>query len=183
MAIYTRRGDRGTTSLFGGKSGTRKDSPRIAVLGTIDELNSQLGFVVSLVTRRAHRKTRSIILGIQQDLFEIAAEVGTPPAVKPPFTLTQASVKELEKIIDRLEGSLPALGNFIFPGGSTPGASLHVARSVCRRLEREVVHLARREKVNPEILRYLNRLSDCLFMLAREVNRVEKKPEEIWKGK
>lgn len=169
--------------MFGGKRGTRKDSPRIAVLGTIDELNSQLGFAVSLLTRRAHRKTRDIILRIQQDLFEIAAEIGTPSRVKPPFNLTGDRTKELEKIVDKLEGSLPALANFIFPGGSTPGASLHVSRSVCRRLEREVVRLAQKEYVNPEILRYLNRLSDCLFMLAREINRVEKKPEEVWKGK
>lgn len=182
MAIYTRLGDRGQTRLFGkDKSATRKDSPRIAVLGTIDELNSQLGFAVSLLTRRSRAK--DIILSIQKDLFEIAAEVGTPTSAKTPFTLTQTRVKELEKIIDDLEGSLPALGNFIFPGGSTPGAALHVSRSVARRTERDVVHLARREKVNPEILRYLNRLSDCLFMLAREVNRVEKKPEEMWKGR
>lgn len=181
MAIYTRRGDRGKTSLFGGQYRARKDSPRIAALGTIDELNSQLGFAVSFLPRRSGVK--DIIVSIQKTLFEIAAEVGTPPRVKSPFVLTQSRVKELEKIIDELEGSLPALANFIFPGGSTPGAVLHISRSVCRRAEREVVRLARREKVNPEILRYLNRLSDCLFMLAREVNRVEGKKEEVWKGK
>ncbi len=181
MAIYTRLGDRGKTSLFGGKSGTRKDSSRVTSLGTIDELNCQFGFVVSLISR--HKGVRDIIIRIQQDLFEIAAEIGTPPRVKPPFILTPSRVLALEKIIDELEGSLPALGNFIFPGGSTAGASLHVARSVCRRAERDVVHLARKEKINPEILRYLNRLSDCLFMLAREVNRLEGKKENVWKGK
>ena len=181
MAIYTRVGDRGTTSLFGGDSGTRKDSPRISVLGTIDELNSQLGFVISILTSRAG-KIKNVLCAIQQDLFEIAAEIGTPSGSKSPFTLANGYIKKLEKIIDELEGSLPALANFIFPGGSTPGAALHVARSVCRRAERDVVRLSREEHVNPEILRYLNRLSDCLFMLAREVNRAEGKKEDVWKG-
>lgn len=179
MAIYTRRGDRGRTSLYNGKRQWKNDR-RVIALGTVDELNSQLGFASSLRSRRT-KKPESIIRQIQQDLFEIAAELATPQGKKSPFSMTTRRVKEIERMIDSLEGKLAALGSFIFPGGSTAGAALHVARSVCRRAEREVVALSRKEKVNQNILMYFNRLSDLLFMLARKINRLDKHSEDIWK--
>lgn len=179
MAIYTRRGDRGKTSLYNG--GRRsKDDRRICALGAIDELNSQLGFSSSLLPGR-DRWPKATIRQIQQDLFEIAAELATAKNKKSPFSMTSQKIKEIERQIDKFEGELPVLGSFIFPGGSPAGAALHVARSVCRRAEREVVALSRKEKVNPNIPMHLNRLSDLLFMLARKINRLDKSPEEIWK--
>lgn len=181
MAIYTRFGDRGKTGLYGQKGRVHKDSQKIVALGDIDELNCQLGFVSSFLSRESKGLT-SFLQDLQQDTLEIGAEIASP-RTESPFKLASYKTEKLEKIIDKLEGKLPVLGNFILPGGSPAGASLHVARSIARRAEREVVRLARKERVNPEILRYLNRLSDCLFMLAREVNRLEKTPERIWKGK
>lgn len=179
MAVYTKKGDRGTTHLYGEKSARPKSDQRIIALGSIDELNSHLGFVSGNFTPRT-RKYRKIIVAIQRDLFEIAACLASPSG-KPPFVISLDRTRRLEKLIDELEGSLPALANFIFPGGSKAGAALHVARSVCRRSERDVVRLNQKEKLEPNILIYINRLSDCLYMLAREVNRLEKKKEEIWK--
>ncbi|TSC90036.1 MAG: ATP:cob(I)alamin adenosyltransferase [Microgenomates group bacterium Gr01-1014_5] len=189
MAVYTKKGDRGTTHLYGEKVARSKSDQRIIALGSIDELNSHLGFVSSLLASgRGSKQARFVgiraeITQIQSDLFEIAACLATLPGNKLPFEIGLDRVRRLEKIIDGLEGSLPALANFIFPGGSRSGAALHVARSVTRRAEREVVKLAEKEKVEPNILIYINRLSDTLFMLAREVNRLEKKKEEIWKAK
>lgn len=184
MAIYTRRGDQGKTSLYSPSLGGNrkwKDDQRIVSIGTVDELNSQLGMVSSLLSGRV-KEVKGIIIRIQQDLFEIGAELAAPHD-KSHFSATLKKVREIEGIIDDLEGKLPVLGNFIFPGGTPPGAALHIARSVSRRAEREAVRLSRKEKVNPNILVYLNRLSDLLFMLARKVNQLEKTPEGEWKGK
>lgn len=181
MAIYTRRGDRGTTSLYGQKGRVRKDDQKIVALGNIDELNCQIGWSLSFLSRESSGLA-NVLQDLQQDLLEIGAELASP-RTKSPFTLVSGKTKKLEKIIDKLEGNLPVLGNFILPGGSQAGAAIHVARSVARRAERDIVRLAQSVRVNSEILRYLNRLSDCLFMLAREVNRLEKRPEKVWKGK
>lgn len=181
MAIYTRRGDQGRTNLYEGKRRWKNDR-RVVALGAIDELNSQLGFVSSLLSRRT-RKFKDIIHQVQQDLFEIASELAMPPPKKTRFLLGAKKIREIEGQIDYLEGELPVLANFIFPGGSPAGASLHVARSVCRRAEREVVALSREEKMNPNILVYLNRLSDLLFMLARKINRLHKTSEVQWKSR
>ena len=189
MAVYTKKGDRGNTGLYGENRARSKSDQRIIAIGTIDELNSHLGFVSSFlssgkVSREKERKVREEIKNVQKDLFEIAACLASPKSSrKPPFEIGLDRVRRLEKMIDELEGSLPALANFIFPGGSKPGAALHVSRSVCRRAEREIVRLNQKEKLEPNILIYVNRLSDCLFMMAREVNRLEKKKEEIWKAK
>ncbi len=181
MAVYTKKGDRGATHLYGEKLARPKSDQRVVALGSIDELNSHLGFVSGNLTSRAG-KYRRIITRIQRDIFEIASCLASP-GNKPPFEIGLDRVRRLEKIIDDLEGSLPALANFIFPGGSRTGSALHVARSVCRRAEREVVKLSEKEKIEPNILIYINRLSDCLFMMAREINRLENKKEEIWKAK
>lgn len=180
MAVYTKKGDTGTTSLFGGVSRRKKYDIRINAYGTVDELNSCLGLVSSFLTNRS-RKVKPVLEQIQKDLFEIASELATEPASKKPFNLEVSRIKGLEKVIDALEGSLPPLQNFIFSGGSKPGALLHLARTICRRAEREIVYLADKEEVNSNIVVYINRLSDTLFMLAREVNRLEKSPEQVWK--
>jgi len=189
MAVYTKKGDKGKTSLYGEPRFRSKSDQRVIALGSIDELNSHLGFVSGNLTSRSGKYGR-IITRIQRDIFEIASCLATPSGPdligagnKPPFEIGLDRVRRLEKIIDELEGSLPALANFIFPGGSRVGSALHVARSVCRRAEREVVKLDQKEKLEPNILIYINRLSDALFMIAREVNRLEKKKEEIWKAK
>ena len=188
MAIYTKRGDRGTTSLYGEKRKRSKNNERIAALGAVDELNSQLGLASSLLSPRrgrsgqAYQNLRGVIRDIQKDLFEVASELATPPSRKPVVSIKTGRTRELEKLIDRIEGKLPVLSNFIFPGGAPAGAVMHVARSVARRAERGVVTLAKKEKVRAEILIYLNRLSDALFMLAREINHLEKKSEEKWRG-
>ena len=180
MAIYTKKGDRGLTSLYGESGQRRKDDLRIKAYGTVDELNSQLGFAISLLSAKS-KGLKPGLVTIQKDLFEIASTLATPSMQKPPFEIGREKTVRLEKIIDSFEGSLPVLQNFIYPGGSKAGAAMHVARTVCRRAEREIVTLANKEKVDPQILIYINRLSDTLFMLAREVNRLEKKQEEIWK--
>lgn len=189
MAIYTKRGDQGKTSLYSPSPGEKrkwKDDRRVVSIGTVDELNSQLGMVSSLLSGRT-KEVKGIIGRIQQDLFEIGAELaaphGNPPVGGHHFSVTFKKVRKIEGIIDGLEGKLPALGNFIFPGGSPPGAALHIARSVSRRAEREAVRLSRKEKVNPNVLVYLNRLSDLLFMLARKVNSLCKTPEVQWKSR
>lgn len=181
MAIYTKKGDYGKTSLYGENSARRKDDQRIIAYGTVDELNSQLGLVCSYCTSRT-RRIDKIVSEIQQDLFEIASTLASPNT-KLPFEIKLDRVRRLEKVIDTLEGSLPPLANFIFPGGSKLASLLHVARSVSRRGEREVVKLSKKESVEENILIYMNRLSDLLFMLCREANRLEGKKEKVWKSK
>lgn len=180
MAVYTKLGDRGTTSLYGEDKKRSKDDLRIEAYGTVDELNSHLGSVISFLTPKT-KKLFSHLLSVQKDLFEIASCLATPHSVDPPFSVEHDKTKRLEKIIDEIEGSLPVLQNFIFPGGGKVGASLHIARTVCRRAERRIVSLSKKEEVNSEILIYINRLSDMVFMIARWANKLEGKKEEIWK--
>lgn len=182
MSIYTRRGDRGLTSLYKAKKKVSKAHLRIASYGTIDELNSSLGHALSFLTLKS-KKVGEIIQKIQEDLHEIASELATHPRFTPPFLVSQEKVKYLENIIDHYEAELPPLTNFIFPGGGKAGSALHVSRSIARRAEREVVKLNQKEKVNPNLLKYLNRLSDCLFILARLVNQIEGQKETIWRGR
>lgn len=181
MAIYTKRGDRGTTGLYGAGVRVLKSSDRIVALGTIDELNCQLGVVISQL-HSSQVSLKPELLGVQQDLFEVAAEVATVPAVSPPYVCDSDKTRKLEKFIDLQEAGLPVLSNFIFPGGSSSGAALHMARSICRRAEREVDRLAEREDVNSNIAKYLNRLSDYLFMMARLANRLAGQTEDKWGG-
>lgn len=182
MRIYTKRGDKGKTSLYGDSLKQRfKDEQRIISYGTVDELNSMIGVVLSnLPQKSTHSK---ILLNIQSELLEIGSELATAPRKKPVFRMDESKVKRLEDTIDALERKLPELKNFILPGGSRAGASLHLARTICRRAEREVVGLSGKEKVNAQVMVYLNRLSDLLFVLARSVNRFEKKKEAVWRGR
>jgi cob(I)alamin adenosyltransferase len=181
VKIYTRTGDKGETALFGGQR-VPKDHPRVAAYGSIDELNATLGLAIVAVSQRTIAK---LLQGVQNDLFDIGAELSSPKPVKRDakdvFFLPQEKIAVLEEAIDRYDARLPALHTFILPSGSQQGALLHLARTVCRRAEREVVTLARSERVNPNIIVYLNRLSDLLFVLARYVNKAAKSEERAWK--
>jgi cob(I)alamin adenosyltransferase len=173
--IYTKTGDAGDTGLIGGVR-VPKDDPRVEAYGTIDEANSALGALAA----QTDRSIAGIIAGIQRTLFDIGAELATPgPARRTSVTAEQ--VDELERWIDAWEEELPALRQFILPGGCGPAAMCHVARSTVRRAERRTVTLARQAPVNPEILRYLNRLSDCLFVLARLLNQRMGVADVLWK--
>lgn len=171
MKIYTRRGDNGSTGLFGGGR-TSKDDVRVEAYGTVDELNAVIGGALSQVTDQAIvRRLRRV----QSDLFAIGAHLATPPpggSRRAPALpdLPVERVAAMESWIDQAMAATPPLRNFILPAGS-PGASrLHLARAVCRRAERRVVTLASSADVDPEIVRYLNRLSDYLFAAARQEN-------------
>lgn len=179
--LYTRAGDDGTTALFGGKR-LPKDAPRVDAYGTVDELNSAIGLAVSVMRRR---KLVAALQGIQNELFNIGSELASAGARRAEmaalFTDAERKIAALEALTDEYDGKLPALRTFILPGGSQAGASLHFCRTVCRRAERAVVTLGRKEKVSPAIGAYLNRLSDLLFVLARYENRAAKKPETAWR--
>ncbi|MBI2185090.1 MAG: cob(I)yrinic acid a,c-diamide adenosyltransferase [Thaumarchaeota archaeon] len=183
MKPYTRTGDSGETGLFGGKR-VRKDSLRIEVYGTIDELNSLLGYAKTYLQ---NRQASGVVEKIQADLFIVGGDLATPldtgrrvgkktvPRVTPEMT------KQLEKIADDLAETLPPLDTFILPGGSRPGAILHYCRAVVRRAERNAVALSAEERTNSEIIRYLNRLSSVLFVLARKVNLDQGVGEQPWR--
>jgi len=178
MSIYTRTGDKGKTSLIGGKR-VLKSNPRIETYGTIDELNSVLGVVVSNISGKS-KKLEKDLERIQCDLFEIGAYLANPSG-KPIKRLSER-ISDFEKEIDKQTTALPALRNFILPGGGMTGASLHQARTVCRRAERHVVALIQKENVDENVMKYLNRLSDLLFSTARYVNHTEQKKETVWVG-
>ena len=179
MKIYTKTGDTGKTGLF---KGTRvpKHDMRVEAYGNVDECNATLGVCFNHVQKA---DIKQLLTMIQNDLFEVGADLATPPQqeddaqwrIDPEMTL------RLERNIDHFESNLPALMNFILPGGSIGGAHLHYARTVCRRAERSATRLAQEQPINPEIIRYLNRLSDLLFVLARAENHNCNSPETIWK--
>ncbi len=179
MKIYTRTGDSGETALLGGKRVSKAD-PRVAAYGDVDELNAWLG--LARAGALAGELT-AMIEEIQRDLFAIGsrlADPGSKVANRVEKTaVTGEDVKRLEDWIDQLESEVPMLRRFILAGGSPGGASLHVARTICRRAERSVVGLGP-EQVESEVLVYLNRLSDLLFVMARVANRRDGAPELEW---
>ena len=167
MKIYTRTGDEGTTGLLGGGRVSKSDR-RLNAYGTIDELNAVLG-----VVRAAGVSSRcdEILLNLQSQMFHLGAELATPqPAHSATEVLQNEIITELEAGIDTLEKGLPPLQAFILPGGSPAAAALHLARCVCRRAEREIVALSEQTQVRPLVLKYVNRVSDLLFVLARTAN-------------
>ena len=175
MKIYTRTGDSGQTSLVGGKR-VSKTHPRLEAYGTVDELSSHLGLLSSLLTDHHHRQT---ILTIQQTLFSLSALLATEPESKwQPEPLSPSHTEKLEAEIDHLQQQLPALHSFIIPGGSQAACQAHVCRTVCRRAERCILALTEEIEVSADVLRYVNRLSDYLFVLARHLN-VSKGIQEI----
>jgi len=177
MKIYTRTGDDGTTGLFGGPRVPKNDE-RIAAYGTIDELNSLLGLVC---TDEISAEIDTALERMQHELFAVGAELATPePTEHNTDLLDDHQVKRLELEIDRFDTALPELKNFILPGGGKAGATLHVARCVCRRAERQLVTLGGQTPVRGALLQYVNRLSDLLFVLARAANAEDKSPEQSW---
>ncbi len=180
MKIYTRTGDRGDTSLFGGRR-VPKDALRIEAYGTVDELNSAVG-----LARAENDDTDidGILEAIQNELFQLGADLATPQSVEKRKVkrMEPKDVQGLEKIIDDLQGRLKPLRSFILPGGSPVAARIHFARTICRRAERAVVRLSRNEDIGDTILIYLNRLSDLLFVLARYANARAGISEVRWRG-
>jgi cob(I)alamin adenosyltransferase len=170
--IYTKTGDDGSTGLGDGTR-TPKDSARVAAYGTVDELNSTIGVVLAQDISAAVRET---LTQVQHDLFDLGGELCIPGMA----VIHDADVERLETTLDGFNAELPALKDFILPGGGMAAATCHVARTVCRRAEREVVTLARNETVRPEAVRYLNRLSDLLFVLARVLARASGHGEVLW---
>lgn len=172
--IYTRTGDDGTTALGSGER-VKKFDARIAAYGTVDEANSSIG-VARLATAGRHDSVDAMLARIQNDLFDLGADLCVPDRGTPlpyePLRIADAQVDRLEAEIDELNGELKPLRSFILPGGSPAAAHLHVARTVTRRAERHIVELAENpaEKVSPAAIKYVNRLSDFLFVAARYVN-------------
>lgn len=176
--IVTKTGDQGETSLGDG-SRVRKYHPRVVAYGTVDELNAYIGMLVSIEPAAPER---DLLRTVQNDLFDLGADLCTPtvPEVAGKRLRVQASqVTQLETEIERLNADLPALQSFVLPGGTPAASWAHLARTVCRRAEREVARLSTDVSINPHVLVYLNRLSDLLFVLARVANRHENK-EILW---
>lgn len=178
MRIYTKKGDRGKTSLCGKKGDKQglvsKDSLKIKAIGVVDELNSFVGITISFSNIS---KISLYLKEIQKNLMVISS---TFAGKKLGFNASET--KKIEKLIDKYEKLLPKLSNFVLPGGTVFASHLQYARSLARKTERSVVALSKREKVNPNILAYLNRLSDLLFTLARYVNNEAKVGEGVWLG-
>ena len=180
--IYTRKGDDGTTALGGGQR-LSKDAPRVGTYGTADELNAGLGVAIAsgLTPRLAE-----VLPAIQNELFHLGSDLCFVEDDKARFAIPQIEarhVEALERLIDELNEVVGPLENFILPGGTIGAAHLHVARTVCRRAEREAIALARQERIGPYVIAYLNRLSDALFVMARYENHGRGGPEPTWDSK
>jgi cob(I)alamin adenosyltransferase len=180
MKIYTRTGDDGETSLFAGGR-TSKDSPRLHAYGTADELNSVLGLAVA---QGLSPKVAEWLKTIQNELFVVGADLATPQDAEAKWLtrITEEPVTRLEREIDEMDERLPELKNFILPGGTTGAATLHIARTVCRRAERWIVAVTEQDPINPNALHYINRLSDWLFTAARYENLIAGRDESTWQA-
>ncbi|MGF1670062.1 MAG: cob(I)yrinic acid a,c-diamide adenosyltransferase [Balneolaceae bacterium] len=177
MKIYTKQGDAGMTSLFGGVR-TSKNNPRIEAYGTIDELNSVLGIVISL---NPTEFGKNILNQVQQMLFVVGADLATPEDKKERISRTgKQEITKLELWIDEMQERLPDLKHFILPGGSPVGAHLHLARTVCRRAERMIIGCRQNEPVSDNLVILINRLSDLLFVMARYENYQSGETETPW---
>lgn len=182
MKIYTRTGDQGETGLFGGGR-VPKSHIRVEAYGAVDELNAALGVAAANV---ADEEIRERLERVQQDLFNLGASLATPGAEDasaragtPPLPLGR--IRDMEAWIDAATEETPPLKAFILPGGSRGSAALHLSRTVCRRAERAVVRLSRQDPTDPDVIRYLNRLSDLLFSLARLENHRAGVPDILWR--
>jgi len=184
--VYTRGGDKGETSLAGGER-LPKDAPRIESYGTVDELNAYIGIARQtaedlLSDHPALAELDTILKRVQHELFNVGSILATLPKDIHPRQprVTQAEITQLEKEIDRMNEGLPELRSFVLPGGCRLNAELHVCRTVCRRAERHSVALSREEEIDPDIIRYLNRLSDALFVWSRWASHTLGVPEILW---
>ena len=184
MKIYTKTGDKGETSLYGGTR-VSKASARVDSYGNVDELNSFIGVAKSQIK---DEKVLEQLKKIQFDLFTLGSETATPAdklmlangKSRLPILISEKEIEELEVWMDEMEEILEPLQYFILPGGGNAATSLHVSRTVCRRAERSLIFLAESEEVRPELIKYLNRLSDYLFVLARYVSKLQNETEEFW---
>ncbi len=182
MKIYTKTGDKGLTGLFGGAR-VSKALPRVDAYGEIDELNCALGAVCAHVQDAA---TAALLQGIQGELFAIGAEMAKTPGKDVDLGIAlveDADTERLEQAIDKLEADLPPLKTFVLPGGTIEASLLHLARATCRRAERRLVALDDAETLRPELLRYVNRLSDLLFVMARHANFRASVDDVPWLGR
>ena len=170
--IYTRTGDDGTTGLGDG-SRVAKDSARVASYGTVDELNSAIGIVLAV---EIPERVREVLTQVQHDLFDLGGELCIPGMAM----VHAADIERLEQVLDDFNEGLPPLKEFILPGGGIAAAHCHLARTICRRAEREVVALARVEEIRAEATHYLNRLSDLLFVIARVLAHASGHGEVLW---
>ena len=179
--MYTRTGDRGETGLFSGER-VLKDSLRVEAYGTVDELSCWIGYTRSLIKGD---EIDAILERIQQDLFIVGAELATRQKEShvQKVQITEDMVKHLEQEIDRLDAELSPLSTFIIPNGTGPAAALHVARTVARRAERRTITLAQEEKLSPQLVPYLNRISSLLFVLARVVDKRSGIEEKKWSSR
>lgn len=168
MNIYTRAGDKGTTQLVGGKK-VEKFDLRVEAYGTVDELNSWVGFIISQLNT-AEKSIIGELENIQHELFDLGTDLATPADSPYRNPFPAGSAEWLEKKIDHYSEELPEIRQFILPGGTQSASSLHIARTITRRCERLIAALDKSETVNPEIMKYMNRLSDYFFVLARWVN-------------
>jgi len=175
MPIYTRTGDTGTTALFGGKR-VHKSDELVDVYGSVDELNSWVGLISSQMTENHLKK---LFAEIQSDLFSIG---GSLAGWKADLTSLETRVTQMEVEIDAMDKELPSLTNFILPGGTTLASQIHIIRSVTRRVERQVVSLSKKQTIDSAIVKYLNRLSDLFFELARFINNKAHAEEVVWSG-
>lgn len=177
--VYTKTGDKGTTALVGGTR-VAKTHVRLEAYGTVDELNAQLGLLVTYLT---DEKDRLVVLEIQNKLFAIGSHLATDQdkmELRAASVITAEHITALEREIDVADEALPPLRAFVIPGGSRGAAICHVCRTVCRRAERRILALAEEYKISPEVLSYMNRLSDYLFVLSRRINIVDKRDEIFW---
>jgi cob(I)alamin adenosyltransferase len=184
--VYTRTGDKGDTALVGGRR-VPKDSPRIEAYGTIDELNSIIGLVRAFNEEKsrnakAQRFLDEVLAKIQDELFDLGSELATPPDAEYSgmYHIGDAEVKRLEATMDRCQKELAPLKSFVLPGGGKVGAFLHQCRTVCRRAERDLLRLSRSEPVSEWAIKYVNRLSDLFFVLARWAAKQAGEPEALW---
>ena len=179
--VFTKEGDGGMTSLIGGVR-VRKTNSRIEAYGTVDELSSQLGLLAATMN---DADDKEMIFDIQRNLFTVCSYLATDKSqteLSPYSILNPAEVEKLEREIDTINSSIPVLNDFILPGGSKVAAQTHVCRAVCRRAERRIFFLAETTTVAPEVLQYMNRLSDYLFVLARKLNFILGAREKTWQN-
>lgn len=178
--IYTKKGDAGDTFLFSGDK-VRKDDARVRAYGDVDELNSFIGWAMTVVEVDEVRET---LFGIQKDLFAIGAQLADPGyesrAAKEKTRIDETRIESFEKLIDRYEESTGPVKVFILPGGCPGASAVHILRSVCRRAEREIVSLSQAAKIPPLVIKYVNRLSDLFFAMARFLNHKAGIPETPW---
>ena len=175
--IYTRGGDAGETSLGDGSRVSKLDG-RIEAFGTVDELNAALGVVLAGDVPDALRR---VLVRVQNELFDVGADLSVPAGVEGRLRVEQSMVDRLERDCDRFNAELPELRSFVLPGGTEAAARLHVARTVCRRAERDALRAAADQELGPLVVVYLNRLSDLLFILARAANALAGAGEPLWK--